>query len=97
MKESNNFTMKAEIFNHRQWIDEVDPVKLKVKFYNLLRDSEFSVLNFQEHYFNPQGWTGLWLLGESHFAIHTFPEEGKSYIELSSCNEEKHLVFIKNI
>lgn len=28
---------------------------------------------------------GLWLLAESHFAIHTFPEENKMYIEISSC------------
>jgi S-adenosylmethionine/arginine decarboxylase-like enzyme len=33
----------------------------------------------------------LYLLGESHFAIHTFPEHGKSYIELSSCNENMYI------
>ena len=34
---------------------------------------------------------------ESHFAIHTFPEENKTYIELSSCNEEKQIYFVNNI
>ncbi len=32
-----------------------------------------------------QSKIGLWLLAESHFAIHTFPEENKMYIEISSC------------
>ena len=94
---NNNYTMKAEIFKHSQWIEETNPDKLKEKFSELLYLSEFGVLNFQEHYFDPQGWTGLWLLSESHFAIHTFPEENKSYIELSSCNEEKQIFFVSNI
>lgn len=89
--------MKAEIFKHSQWIQETNPNKLREKFSELLYLSNFGVLNFQEHYFKPQGWTGLWLLSESHFAIHTFPEENKSYIELSSCNKEKHIFFINNI
>jgi S-adenosylmethionine decarboxylase len=36
-------------------------------------------------------------LSESHFAIHTFPEEGQSYIELSSCVFEPFLKFVSNI
>jgi S-adenosylmethionine decarboxylase len=32
-------------------------------------------------------------LAESHLAIHTFPEEGKTYIELSSCNERMQKAF----
>jgi S-adenosylmethionine decarboxylase len=39
----------------------------------------------------------LFLLSESHFAIHTFPEEGQSYIELSSCVFEPFLKFVSNI
>ena len=48
-------------------------------------DSGFQILDKCEHYFPVQGYTGLWLLSESHFAIHTFPEEDKTYIELTSC------------
>ena len=50
-----------------------------------LTESGFTILNFVEHAFQPQGYTCLWLLGESHAAMHTFPEENKTYIELSSC------------
>lgn len=86
--------MKAEIFNVSGWVNEIDPDKL-FEFYNtLLLESNFKILNFMQHNFTPVGWTGLWLLGESHFAVHTFPEESKSYIELSSCNEEYYNYFV---
>jgi len=89
--------MKAEIFNIRIWVREINPDKLKEIYSDLLGLSGFEILNFQEHYFKPRGWTGLWLLGESHFAIHTFPEESKSYIELSSCNIDMYNYFVSNI
>ena len=57
--------------------------------------SGFGILNFIEHHFEPQGYTGLWLISESHFAIHTFPEESKTYIELSSCNREMFERFLE--
>ena len=81
--------MKAEIFNDRFWVGEADTNKVKNKLNTLLEISKFNVLNFTEHSFTPQGYTALWLLSESHLAVHTFPEEQKSYIELSSCNKKK--------
>ena len=89
--------MKAEIFNKSKWVNEIDPYKLKETYSELLALSGFHILNFQEYYFDPIGWTGLWLLGESHFAVHTFPEENTSYIELSSCNEQFYNYFVSNI
>jgi len=89
--------MKAIIYNISGWVMEVDPIKLKNTYSDLIELSGFDILNFQEHHFNPTGWTGLWLLGESHFAIHTFPEEKKSYIELSSCNENMYNYFVSNL
>lgn len=89
--------MKAEIYNINGWVKETDPASLKNTYSELLGLSGFDIINFQEYYFNPIGWTGLWLLGESHFAIHTFPEESKSYIELSSCNEDYYNYFVSNL
>lgn len=79
--------MLAKIWNYNTWIACTDAEKLKRYFGNALRESGFTILQEVEHYFEPQGYTKLYLLCESHFAIHTFPEEGKTYIELSSCNE----------
>jgi S-adenosylmethionine decarboxylase len=86
--------MKAQMFNHSEWVSETDPFKLRNKYTELLKDSGFGILSFLEYNFEPQGYTALWLLSESHFAIHTFPEENKSYIELSSCIEKQYRNFI---
>lgn len=78
--------MQAKIWNHNQWVSETDPKKLRETFDKVVREAGFHVLSCTDHHFTPQGYTALWLLSESHFAVHTFPEFGKSYIELSSCN-----------
>lgn len=89
--------MKAAIYNYRVWVEEVQPTVLKSSFDELLSESGFTILNFMEHFFEPQGYTAIWLLGESHFALHTFPEENKTYIELSSCNEDMYEIFISKL
>ena len=79
--------MKAQIWNHNEWITETEPTSLQMRFHNMLINAGFNILRTVEYHFDPIGYTSLFLLGESHFAIHTFPEEGKTYIELSSCNK----------
>ncbi len=80
---------KAEIFNETWWISNTNPVFCKTTFKELLGTSGFTILNVVEHHFDQQGYTCLWLLAESHLAIHTFPEENTCYVELSSCNKDK--------
>lgn len=89
--------IKAQIDNFNGWIKENEPIKLKEYFDDLLSKCGFKIINFMEYHFEPQGYTALYLLSESHFAIHTFPEHGKSYIELSSCNEQYFLNFVKHL
>lgn len=87
--------MKAQMFNHSEWIEETNPYKLRNIYNNILKESGFGILSFIEYNFEPQGYTALWLLSESHFAIHTFPEENKSYIEISSCIEKQYNSFLE--
>lgn len=89
--------MKAQIHNYSSWIEETNPVKLFDFFMIKLNDAGFGVENVIEKHFSPQGYTALFLLSESHFAIHTFPEERKTYIELSSCIKNPFDIFIKSI
>lgn len=89
--------MIAKIWNYSEWIKETDPKVIREFFDTILRTSGFNVLCLTDHYFTPQGYTALWLLTESHFAVHTFPEFGKSYIELSSCNLEYYQNFLELI
>lgn len=85
--------MQAQIFNYKTWISETNPDLLKKQLEACLNASNLTILNFVEHHFEPQGFTAVWVLAESHLAIHTFPEAGKTYLELSSCNEAKNQEF----
>ncbi len=37
------------------------------------------------HHFNPQGVTGVVVIAESHFAIHTWPEFNYASVDLFTC------------
>lgn len=89
--------MKAKIYNYKNWIKETNPEYLKIEFKKILEKSGFKIIDNIEYYFTPFGYTALFLLAESHFAIHTFPEENKTYIELSSCVKSQFDKFIKEI
>lgn len=86
--------MEAKIDNFSSWVHRSDPNLLKTEIEAIVVESGFTVLNFMEHHFEPQGYTAMWLLAESHCALHTFPEEGKSYIEISSCNTDLFVNFV---
>jgi S-adenosylmethionine/arginine decarboxylase-like enzyme len=89
--------MKAQIHNYSCWINETNPTILYDMFMEKLNKAGFGVENVVEKHFKPQGYTALFLLSESHFAIHTFPEENQTYIELSSCIKTPFDNFIKSL
>ncbi len=100
MEESNNISVtnkevKAVVYNFQEWISITDPAQLKNEFNELLAFSGYHVLNFMEYEFPNGGYTCLWLLSESHLAIHTFISDKKPYIELSGCNETMNEKFRK--
>lgn len=79
--------MESIIYNGKYWISETSPDLLKSLLERGIINSNFKILNFVEEFFQPFGYTALWLLGESHIAVHTFPENDCTYIEVSSCVE----------
>lgn len=87
--------MEARIENFSSWIKYSSDEGHKQELEKLLKESGFTILNYIDHAFNPQGFTSLWLLAESHCALHTFPEEGKAYVELSSCNIPMYVKFVQ--
>lgn len=87
--------MIAKVWNHSCWVEETHPDSVKRLCRALMHGADFNVLDVVEHTFEPQGYTILFLLAESHYAAHTFPEEGKTYIELTSCNEKKHQRYLE--
>lgn len=89
--------MRATMNNWHDWTAETRPDVLMAKYKELLEASGFTVLETVTHFFSPYGFTALILLAESHFAIHTFPEENKSYLELSSCVDGPFFEFVKRV
>jgi len=87
---------KTRIYNLRFWLQETDANLLKESLQQFLSEADYGIVGFTEHQFNPQGYTAIWLLSESHLALHTYPEEARSYIELSGCSEDKNLHFSAN-
>lgn len=89
MKQENK-TVKAEIYNCRAWIQGTNSSEITEILNGFLKQVDYCVLNFVEHIFPNGGYTAVWLLAESHLAIHSFIEENKTYIELSGCNKTKN-------
>lgn len=87
--------MKAVMYNYNTWIKYQKEEDLVIEIEKSLKECGFTIINKIEHYFPKQGYTGLWLLSESHCAVHSFPEENKIYIEISSCVKEYFDNFVK--
>lgn len=85
------------MYNYSSWIEETNPSVLYDFFLEKLNKAGFGVENVIEKHFEPQGYTALFLLSESHLAIHTFPEHKQTYIELSSCIKTPFDNFVKSL
>ncbi len=53
----------------------------------ICEEHRFTILQKVFHQFEPQGTTILYLLSESHFSIHTFPEHNYAAIDLYTCRQ----------
>lgn len=80
--------VNADMWNKSGWSALKPDAQLVEEINRDLMASGFRILKFVDHQFEPHGYTALWLLAESHYAIHTFPEENTYYWELSSCVKE---------
>lgn len=85
--------MDAKIYNRSCWLYFTEDFNINDIFESLLIKSDFRILNSVDQKFSPYGYTKIWIIAESHLAIHTFPEEDVLYIELSSCIESKAKLF----
>jgi len=87
--DDNYVVLNADIYNYDVWLPFTDSIRLITELGALLEEAGFTIVNFIEHQFPVEGFTCVWLLSESHLAVHTFPMDDKSYIQLSSCSLEK--------
>jgi len=93
--EIENKYIPANIYSLHRWIDISEPFAVKNLCLDCLDKSGYIAIGYLEQHFPNGGYTAMWLLAESHLAVHTFPESNKTYIELSGCNEVKTKEFEK--
>lgn len=81
--------MKAKMYNYYDWIKYEDEKEFVEKCEKMLVQSGFKILNKIEHYFEPMGYTGLFLLAESHLAIRENSNIKSDYgnIEINNTND----------
>jgi len=71
------------------WLDKMWPWReIEGAIDAALRFSRMNTVKKIVHHFKPQGETGLWLLAESHLAVHTYPESKYLSIDLYTCGTE---------
>lgn len=46
---------------------------------------KLTVMGSVKHEFHPYGLTAVVLLGESHMAVHTYPERGQIFVDVFTC------------
>ena len=55
--------------------------------YKIAKAAKVEILNVSSHKFEPQGFTLVALLAESHFSFHTFPERGVISFDFFTCGK----------
>lgn len=57
-------------------------------FREAARRSNATIVDSLFHYFNPHGVSGVVVISESHFTVHTWPEHGYAAIDFFTCSED---------
>lgn len=66
------------------------------KVCNLVREN-FNVVKETGFKFEPQGETIVFILAESHFSLHSYPEHGYLTMDIYTCNLDSDLLKIKDL
>lgn len=76
-----------------------DVVKIEKLLQKAVKISGATALNSIFHKFSPHGVSGIVVISESHFSIHTWPEYGYCALDIFTCGteikSEKALDFLK--
>jgi len=66
---------------------EYDPSVYERVIYKIAKAANVTILNISKYKFEPQGFTILALLAESHISFHTFPENGIISFDFFTCGK----------
>jgi S-adenosylmethionine decarboxylase proenzyme len=70
----------------RGLLDRVDDIRTELVTAVTLAGATV-VKDIVVHHFSPHGVTGVVVIAESHFSIHTWPEHGFAAVDLFTCGE----------
>jgi S-adenosylmethionine decarboxylase proenzyme len=61
--------------------------EVKTIFNDICETYNYTILGKMAHQFEPEGFTLIYMLSESHMSIHTFPERNYAAIDIYTCRE----------
>ena len=67
---------------------------VKPAFIKAARISQATIVEYFFHQYKPFGVTGIILISESHFSIHTWPEDNYITFDILTCGRMKPLLAI---
>ena len=76
---------------------EYDPSIFEKVIHDIAKVANVTILNISKYKFEPQGFTILALLAESHISFHTFPEKGIISFDFFTCGKVSPSVAIEII
>ena len=65
-----------------------DSLEVENAFLDAAKVSGANIVKTVFHHFNPHGVSGIIVIAESHFAVHTWPEYGYVAVDLFSCSNK---------
>ncbi len=68
-----------------------DSREVEQAFREAAQRSNATIVDSVFHYFNPHGVSGVVVISESHFAVHTWPEHGYAAIDFFTCSEDVNI------
>jgi S-adenosylmethionine decarboxylase len=71
----------------RAWLDDAAAVKGALE--RAVAAGRFTLLDLVARPFSPHGVTACAVVGESHLALHTWPEEGRMFVDIASCSSQE--------
>lgn len=64
-----------------------DPERMRACLQAGVEAGGFTLMDLRVVRFSPVGVTAAAIVGESHLAVHTWPEEGRLFVDVASCGE----------
>ncbi len=80
-------TIVLAIFEGIEHASLDDPDRMRACLQAGVDAGDFTLMDLRVVRFSPVGVTAAAIVGESHLALHTWPEQGRLFVDVASCGE----------